>query len=399
MLAVYFDNNMPRIVALNLLLTLTPEAAFWRLSPVRLTEVEEPLIPGPGWLKVRNRACGVCGSDINFTFAEKGARTFLAALPGLPRKYLGHELVGEVTEVGPSVEEFVPGDRVALRIDWPSCFQMEIDPPCPMCARGSYMLCENLGKKELALLDNGGGFSQFMVVHRTQPFKVPEGISDDGAILLEPSACAVHGVMKRVPGPGEKVLVVGCGPIGLLTVAAARALAPRCEIFCIARYPFQAEMALRMGADEIIADDEGVYESAARATGARVCRGPLKNSILLGGFDVIYDSVGHDGTVRDSLRWLRGGGTLVLVGINFKPGRLDYSPVWHQELRVTGINCHATEPDGRNSFEVAAALMLEGKIDVSGMITHRYPLTGYRDAVKTLMNKGRYGAIKVIIEH
>lgn len=96
---------------------------------------------------------------------------------------------------------------------------------------------------------------------------------------------------------------------------------------------------------------------------------------------------------------LRGEGSLVLVGINFKPGRLDYSPVWHQELHLTGINCHATEPDGRNSFEVAAALMLDGKIDVSGMITHRYPLDRFHDAVRTLLDKGKYGAVKVIVEH
>lgn len=399
MKAIYFDNYIPKIVALNVLSRFTEEAAYWRFSPVRYTEVQEPQIPNPRWLKVKNRASGVCGSDINFIFAEKGARSFLAALPGLPRKYLGHELVGDVVEVGPEADEFQVGDRVTLRIDWPSCFQMEMVPPCHQCARGNYMLCENLGKKKLAISDNGGGFSPLMVVHRTQPFKVPQGLSDDEAILMEPAACAVHGVLKRVPEPGERVLVIGCGPIGLLTIATAKALQPGARVHCIARYPFQAEMAKRMGADDVIGDNEGIYESAAEATGARVCTGLLKNKILLGGFDVIYDSVGSDSTVQDSLRWLRGGGTLVIVGINFKPGRLDYTPVWHQELRMTGINCHATESDGRNSFEVVADLMLEKKIDVSGMVTHRYPLPLYRDAVQTLLNKGKYGAIKVVIQH
>lgn len=396
---VYFDNNIPRMLALNVLSRFTDEAAYWRFSPVRHTDVDEPEIPNPRWLKVKNRACGVCGSDINFVFADKGARTFLAALPGIPRKYLGHELVGEVVEVGADVACFEAGDRVTLRIDWPSCFQMEIEPPCPRCAAGSYMLCENLGKKELALTDNGGGFSPFMVVHRTQPFKVPPGLSDDEAILMEPLACAVHGVYKRVPGPGERVLVIGCGPIGLLTIAAVKALQPDALVHCVARYPFQAEMAVRMGADEVIADDECIYESAAEATDARVCTGLLKNRILLGGFDIILDSIGKDSTVQDSLRLLRGGGTLVIVGINFKPGRLDYSPVWHQELHLTGINCHAIEPDGRNSFEAAAGLLLENRIDVSGMITHRYPLARFREAVETLQDKGRRGAIKVLIEH
>lgn len=399
MKALYFDNNLTRIAALKAASLVTRKAVYAPFSPFRCGEVPEPRIPSPRWLKVKNRACGLCGSDIHFIFMEIDTGCFPAATPGLPRKYLGHEMLGEVEEAGGEVEGFRPGDRVSLRIDWPSCFQMEIDPPCRQCARGRYMLCENLGKKKLPLLDTGGGFSPHMVMHRSQPFRVPDALSDDEALLLEPLACAVHGVMKCVPEPGDTVLVVGAGTMGLLTLAAVRALQPAADVYCLARYGFQAEHAERLGARGVIYDNDHAYREIARITGARYLEGYFKNRILLGGFDAIFDTVGSDRSIHNSLRWARGGGTLVVLGINFMPGKIDYTPVWEQEVKVTGINCHAMEPAGESSFEAAARLLEEKRVSVDGLITHRLPLGRYREAIELFLSKGRSKAIKIVLEH
>jgi threonine dehydrogenase-like Zn-dependent dehydrogenase len=399
MKALYFDNSLPRIVMVQAASLLYRQAALMSFSPTHYTDVPEPEIPNPRWLKVRNMACGICGSDIHFMFMEMDPKCFPAATPGIARKYLGHELLGEVMEVGDDVGGLQKGDRVCLRIDWPSCFQMEIEPMCPQCAQGEYMLCQNLGARKLPLIDVGGGFSPRMVMHRTQPFKVPDGLSNDEALMLEPMACAVHAVMKHPPAAGDRVLVVGCGTIGLLTVAVVKAMVKDAEVIALARYPVQSEMARTLGADDVIMGETHPYRRIADLTGAKYFEGYFGNKILLGGFDVIYDTIGNDDSLTHALRWARSKGTVVIVGVNFKPGKIDYSPLWHQELHVTGINCHVLKEGAYSSFDIAAGLIAEKRLPVGRLITHRFPMDRWRDAVKTFLSKGREGAIKVVLEH
>jgi threonine dehydrogenase-like Zn-dependent dehydrogenase len=261
------------------------------------------------------------------------------------------------------------------------------------------MLCENIGLRPAPVVDTGCGFSPFMVMHRSQPFRIPPGLTDDEAVLIEPTAVAVHAVMKVAPKPGQKVLVIGSGTIGLLTLAVAKAFEPACHVSCVARYPFQAEQAARMGADQVLTEREGLYRQAATLTNARYIEGAFGNRILLGGFDLVYDSVGTDRSLRDALRLARAGGTVVIVGINFQPGRLDYSPIWNQEVNLVGVNSHATEPTGENSFAVAARLLSKKAIRVEGMVTHHFPLGEYRRAIGAFCAKEKSQAIKIVIDH
>jgi len=399
MKALYLDNNLVKIVMTQAASLLYRNAALTAISPTRYTEVPEPEIPNPRWLKVRNRACGLCGSDIHFIFLEMDPKCFPAAIPGISRKYLGHELLGEVIETGNEVTDFKMGDRVCLRIDWPSCYQMEINPMCPQCQKGEYMLCQNLGARKLPLVDVGGGFSPYMVMHQTQPFKVPSGLSDDEAVLVEPMACAVHGVRKHPPEKGDRVLVLGCGTIGLLTIAVAKATQQDSEVIALARYPFQAEVAKKLGADEVIIGEKNPYMRIADLTGAKYFEGYFGNKILLGGFDIIYDSIGNDSSINDALRWVRSRGCVVIIGINFKPGKIDYSTIWHQEIIVTGINCHAVEEEGRSSFDIAADFLAKMKLPTNEIITHRFLMKNYREAINTFFSKGKEKAIKIVLEH
>jgi threonine dehydrogenase-like Zn-dependent dehydrogenase len=396
---LFFDNNIVKTGLLQVTSKLYKYAALLPLSPTRYGRIDEPEIPNPRWIKVKNKACGICGSDIHFIFMELDPKSFPAATPGLSRKFLGHEMVGEVVEVGGEVSRFKEGDRVCLRIDWPSCYQMEIEPMCRQCAAGNYMMCENLGARKLPIVNTGGGFSPYMVMHQTQPYKVPSDLTDDEALLIEPVASAVHGVMKRIPERGDRVLVIGCGTIGLLSIAIAKALGRGAEIFALARYPFQADMARRMGATDVVIDNREAYKNMAGITGAQYHEGYFGNRILLGGFDIVYDSVGSDRSIQDALRWVRGGGSLVILGINFRPGRIDYTPIWHQEINLTGMNCHADEKGGKTSFDIASRLLMDKRIDTDGLITHRFPMRRYREAVKVFKKKGKHRAIKIVLDH
>ncbi len=399
MKALYFEGSVPRVALYMAASKFYRYAGITPFSPVTWGEVPEPEIPGDNWLKIKNRACGLCGTDMHFMFFNIDTKSFSAATPGIERKFIGHELLGTVTETGKNVTGFSPGDRVTMRIDWPSCYQLEIDPPCPRCAAGNYMLCQNPGKKSLPLQDTGGGFSPYMVMHKTQPFKIPDSVSDDEALLLEPLACAVHGLYKRIPAPGEKVLVTGCGTIGLMTIAAARALSPEADITAVDFLPHQLEMAKKMGASRVIRAGKDIYRELAPVTGAAYHRGHFGNEILLGGFDIVYDCVGSDRTITDAFRFVKGKGDVVIIGINFNPGKIDYSPIWNQEIRVTGMNCHANETSSQNSFDIALDLICRKKVDLSGIITHRFPMKDYKKAARLFLNKGKEKAIKIVLEH
>jgi len=134
-------------------------------------------------------------------------------------------------------------------------------------------------------------------------------------------------------------------------------------------------------------------------TGARYVKGHLGNEILLGGFDAIFDTVGNDSSLQDALRWCRGGGRLVLVGVNMEPGKVDYSPLWHQEITVIGVNSHATEADGRTSFDHAAEVLAAHPAIPQLLLTHRFPMRRWKDAVRAFLDKKGSGAIKIVLEH
>jgi len=397
MKALYFENDLLRIMALKATSKLNRLAALGPLSPLRYEEVPEPSLPNERWVKVRNLACGLCGTDIHFMFMEMDPKSFPAALPGIKKKYLGHELVGRVVEAG-TESGFVVGNRVVMRLDWPSCAQLEIERPCRQCAEGNYMLCENLGIGRLPDGAVGGGFSPFMVMHRSQPCLVPDALSDDQALLLEPTACAVHGVGKASFRAGDKVLVIGGGTIGLLTASVIGHRHPEVTVHCLVRYPYQAEAACEVGARAILSG-KGNYQTVASATAGRALSGYFGNEIVLGGYDTIFDTVGNDASLHDALRWVRGRGRVVLMGINFMPGKVDYTTIWNQEIELSGINCHATESDGRNSFEHAAEILQAGRLDPSLILTHRLPMHRWKEAVKLFLNKGASKATKIVLEH
>ena len=197
---------------------------------------------------------------------------------------------------------------------------------------------------------------------------------------------------------GRPILVIGGGTIGLLSVAAIRWLEPTADVSCVVRHDFQAAVVEKLGG-KVIRDGKELYPTIAKATGARHHRGYFGNQILLGGFDTIYDTVGNDKSINNALRWARGQGRVVLVGINFQPGKIDYSTIWNQEIQLTGINCHAQEGDRGNSFDVAAKALSAGALNPSDIITHHYPMRDYKQAVKAFLNKKESKAIKIVLEH
>lgn len=397
MRAIYVDKAIPRMLLVKMLRPVWPAVVWSPISPVRVADLEEPVLPGPRWLRVKNRQCGVCASDLSLLRVEVDPAIAPAALPGNVRFYLGHEVVGEVTEVGSGVERFRVGDRVVMesRFTGPTCHTMEIDPPCVFCAHGQARLCENSSLSG-APVGVGGGWGDGFTAHEAELWPVPDDLDDDQATLIEPMSVAVHGVLRAPPQPGWHALVIGAGSIGLLTAHAVRVIEPEAHVTVVARHPHQAEAAKRLGVDEVISGGD-LYSEMARITGGKFYTSLMNRGMLLGGFEAIYDCVGSRDTLVDALRWARAGGTVVLVGTTLSSLRVDLNPIWYQEVDLKGSLTFGVEEwrGGQvHTFDLVIDLMREGILRREGLITHRFPFEDHRKAVATAIDKST-GSIKV----
>ncbi len=380
---------------------------FWRgayfssFAPLQVRNLPRHTLPDAHWVRVRNILAGICGSDLHLVFVDGDLRIAPAALENQVHSYPGHEVLGEVIEVGDEVRHVRVGDRVVLQ-HGPNCVTAGVEPPCAACVAGNYMLCEHArlpGPHPI-----GGGWSEEMLLHELQLFAVPDALTNEQAVLLEPTSVAIHSVLRRLPQAGERVLVIGAGTIGLLIVQVIRALVPQAEISVVARHAFQVEQATRMGAAHIVYPQDS-YAAVQRITGAELHRGKLGNRMLMGGFDVIYDTVSNRHTTHDALRWTRAGGTVVMVGVNLHTMRIDLTPLWFQEIHLLGTIGHGEEtwPIGSqehtSTFAIAAELIARGALQPEQLITHRFALTSYRDALLAATRKSQSRALKVVFDY
>jgi len=401
MRAIYVDKNVPKALIVKALKPIWPGVVFSPLSITRYEDLPEPDLPGPRWVRVENKQCGVCASDLSLLFVDAEPSIAPIALPGYQRLYLGHETLGTVEEVGPEVTQVQVGERVIMdtRFQGATCLSQEIDPPCPHCAEGNYIRCENqsagIGPRGV-----GGGWGDGFTAHETEIYPIPDDLTDDQAMMIEPISTGLRAALRRTPGPDQRALILGSGIVGLNTLQCLRAVSPGCHITAIARHRHQSEMARHLGANEVVTGEDG-YQASARITDAKLYEGMFGNRTLLGGFDVVYDCVGSAKTLQDSLRWARAGGTVVLVGTKLKTLKLDLTPIWHQEVELIGLLAHGTEPwEGRTwrTYDLVIELMRQGKLTADGLITHRFPLSQWHQAVNVALDK-RNGTIKVVFDY
>lgn len=399
MRTLYVERSVGRILLTKLLGKVSRRAYFAPFSPVRLGEWPDPPLPEANWVRVRNRMCGICGSDLHQIFLEADLRVAPLALPATKRIYLGHEMVGEVVEVGPQVDGLRPGDRVVRWGRADDCLARGEDVLCSSCRRGHRVLCERASDPRVHE-PIGGGFGDSFITPASTLVRVPDALRDEQAIFTEPLAVAIHAAWRRLPKPGERVCVVGCGTIGLLLIQVLRVLAPQAEVTAVAEFPWQAELARELGATHTFLANEDRYARVAEITGARLYRGPRGNTMLIGGFDVVYDVVGIPVTLHDALRWTRSRGTVVLVGVYLHPMRVDLTPVWYQEVDLLGAIGHdVVEWEGQSvsTFDLAMRWMVERRVLVEPLLTHRFPFRAYKKAFAVAADKRRYRSIKVAL--
>lgn len=285
------------------------------------------------------------------------------------------------------------------------CGPRGLDPPCPHCADGQPQRCSRFTDGALppgmligTTRSLGGGWGESFVAHESQLVRVPDALADEDAVLVEPLACAVHAVRADAPRAGERVLVMGAGSIGLLTLAALRALSPGTETTVVARHEFQSEHARRLGATRVLPGGDDLREALARAGGARLLRPLVGPPVAVGGFDRTYVCVAGREGMDEALRFTRAGGAVVLLGNVASLDGLDWTSLWAKELTLRGSVCYGGAAHGGasgNDFAEALALIASGRARVRPLLTHTFPLAEHRRALATALQKRGSGSVKV----
>jgi threonine dehydrogenase-like Zn-dependent dehydrogenase len=391
--AVELYRSVPRYIAARALSGRLPSVAAGSAAPLRLVS-RRAVEPTSGWARVRPRLTGICGSDLA-TVTGRSSFYFssLISMPFVP----GHEIVGDlVDDVDTPRGPLTAGTRVVLAPVL-NCAARGVTP-CAGCSADRPTRCDNVTSGHLApglqtgyCADTGGGWSSELRAHGSQLFAVPEGVPDEVAVLVEPLAGAVHAARRAEVLPGERVLVIGAGAIGLLTLLALRALTPASEVLVAAKHAKQKDLARRFGADQVLPSGTGtggLIGAVRRSTRAMQLTPERGAPYLLGGVDVTLECAG--GALDTALRVTRAGGRVVLSGL--PTSSPDLTPLWFRELSLVGA--YAAGPS-----DFAAALDLVADATTAALLREvlgaTYPLTRWRDALDHALAAGRLGTGRV----
>jgi D-arabinitol dehydrogenase (NADP+) len=320
-------------------------------APRSFTVAEVPTpTAGPGEVRVKVIQTGVCGTDLHLHEGQ-----FMAVYPLTP----GHETVGLVDQVGAGVDFIAVGEQVTINPN-SSCGR------CDYCRSGRPILCDQLTGMGS---NRPGAFAEYVVAPATQVFSV-EGLPVDTAVFVEPTSCAAHGMDVIRPQHGSSALVIGAGPTGLL-------LAQLIRHGGAARVTVAAPTAFKLDTAEALGIDATFVMDRADLAGD-VAR--LRELSGGAGFDLVVDATGNREVIEQCVPLTRNGGTAVFYGVSDSDDRIEVSPydVFRREITIKGSFAEI------NSFPTAIAALRNGRARTDNLITHRFPLEEYGQALEAL---------------
>ncbi len=319
-----------------------------------VVETLADLTPEAGQVVVKVGRCGICGSDLHMT--EDAAYGQGAG------SVLGHEFAGEVVALGKGVEGFATGDLVSV-IPLMSCGQ------CPACKAGEIAWCETFGLQ-------GGGYAEYALTRPNQCVKLPKSASIADGAIIEPLAVALHGVNMSAMKTGDRVLILGAGPIGLAVAFWARCHgAGRVVVQDISDY--QRARALDMGATDFVVDPADPVGSAERALGGKA--------------DVVFECVGMPGLIAQAVEQVRSRGTILLLGLCTRPDTFNSFAMLSKEIRLI-TSAFFT----RQEYEAALDALDCGAAEPRHLVTDTISLASTPDVFEGL--KKRTHQCKVLID-
>jgi (R,R)-butanediol dehydrogenase/meso-butanediol dehydrogenase/diacetyl reductase len=314
--------------------------------------------PGPGEVKVAVAYTGICGTDLHILHGAMDARVDTPAV-------LGHEMSGRIAEVGPAVTGWAAGDPVTVMpLRWCGA--------CPACRAGFTHVCERL---VFLGIDAPGSLQQHWNVPADVLVRLPRDVSLRAAALVEPTAVAAHDVRRAGLRPGESVVVVGGGPVGLLVASVARGDGAR--VLVSEADERRRGLARTFGFEVVDPAATGVAEHVAAWTGGA-------------GAHVAFEVSGSQPGLDDAVHALAVRGRLVVVGIHPEPRKVDLFRVFWRELTLIGARVYE-----RPDFERAVELVAAGAVPVDRLVSNVEPLESARAAFESLESGGQ---VKVLVE-
>ena len=349
-------------------------------DPGQLTLTDKPVPrPGPAEVLVRIDACAICATDLEVI--SHGAPAMVEGdLPFNKNFTPGHEYMGTIAALGPTVDEYAVGERVAVEIH-AGCGR------CERCRQGMYTSCLNYGRNYGAAnkghrangFTTNGGFAQYAVNHINTLVRVPDGISDEVATLIVTAGTAMYG-LDVLGGliAGQALVVTGAGPIGLLAVSVGKALGANPVILTDIRDDRLA-IGRRLGADHTInASQEPVVDAVRRLNGG-------------GGVHYVFEASGAPNAVNEAITMVSRGGRVCLGAFAHRPALVDVEYIVTNNIYLFGIR-----GEGQSAVRRAASLLAQGKIDPSPVHTHTFPLEELPEALRYARDRVD-GAIKVVV--
>ena len=321
-------------------------------TPLAFETLPDPT-PDAGQVVVKVGRCGICGSDLHMTED-----------PAYGCKHgdvLGHEFAGEVVGLGSKVEGLKTGDLVSV-IPLMSCGR------CEHCRKGEVQWCEQFGLQ-------GGGYAEYALTRPNQCVRLPSDVSVADGAIVEPLAVALHGVNLSGFKAGDKVLVLGAGPIGLAVAFWARRLgAAKVAVQDIA--DFQEQRALDMGVDVFVVDPEDPVGSAERGLGGKA--------------DIVFECVGLPGLIAQAVDQVKPRGTILLLGLCTQPDTFNSFAMLSKEVRLV-TSAFFT----RQEYEAALAALDAGAMEPRLLVTDTISLSDTPEIFESL--KRRTSQCKVLI--
>jgi L-iditol 2-dehydrogenase len=354
----------------------------WVLDGPGELRLVEKLVPepGPAEVLVRIDAVAICGTDVEIL--TKGLPAWIeGGLPFNKNFTPGHEYMGTVAKLGPGVDEYGIGDRVAVEIH-AGCGR------CERCRMGMYTSCLNYGlnygEYNKGHRANGfttdGGFAEYAVNHINTLVHVPDGMSDEEATLIVTAGTAMYG-LDVLGGliAGESLVVTGPGPIGLMSVAVGKALGAQPVILTGTR-DSRLNMGIKLGADHVInVQKENPVDAVKRITEGK-------------GVHYVMECSGAPNALNEAMDMVNRGGRICLAAFPGEPVRVDLAKLVRNNIYVFGIR-----GEGRSATHRAAALMAQKRFDAKLMHTHTFPLEEVPTALKYSRERIE-DAIKVVVK-
>jgi 2-desacetyl-2-hydroxyethyl bacteriochlorophyllide A dehydrogenase len=329
-----------------------------RPNEVRYREVDAPAV-GAGDVLVESREAGLCRTDIEMmtgVFTDPRWVRF----PVIP----GHEWAGTVVEVGASVESVHVGDRVV-------CEGFIVCNRCPRCRSGETHWCERV---EALGFTRPGGYAELVAVPEQVVHRLPDHVSFDAGVLVEPASVVLHGLEKARPEPGEAVGVIGVGTLGALAIALLRLRSPS-RIVAYGVREEELELARRLGATEVVLAGDGAPADAE--------------------LDLVVETAGAPVAVGLATELCRPGGRAVLLGIAGE-GRTLTLPsdlLVGKDMALIGSIAYPA-----STWSRVVGLLTDGVLDLDPIVTHRFPMSDFEEAV-ALMDDRRGIVAKIVLEH